>query len=243
MKRRICVRSMFLGAAIMLIGLAVGTIVSPPLGAQRNGVFDEIQCTKLTVVDNMGKPAVRLGSYENWGNGVIVYNKQGKGAVRLRSNALGNGVVVYNKQEEPSVVLASDEESNVIAIVDFVRTSQNMGKSAVVLGSDEESNEVVVYNRQGKEAVKLRSSELGNAVSLSNKQEEPSVVLVCSEDLGNKVIVANKQRNSTVVELGSTEYGGQVDFYNNQGERRAMMGVNKYGYGVVDTWDKNGYRQ
>ena len=206
---------MALGAGILAIGIIIGQVITPDIEAQSNGVFDEIQCTKLTVVDNMGKPAVRLGSYENWGNGVIVYNKQGKGAVRLRSNALGNGVVVYNKQ----------------------------GKEAVILGSDEESNEVVVYNRQGKEAVKLRSSELGNVVSLSNKQEEPSVVLVSSEDLGNRVIVANKQRNSTVVELGSTEYGGQVDFYNNQGERRAMMGVNKYGYGVVNTWDKNGSRQ
>ena len=35
MKRRICVRSMGLGAVIMLIGLAVGAIVSPPLVAQR----------------------------------------------------------------------------------------------------------------------------------------------------------------------------------------------------------------
>ena len=234
---------MALGAGILAVGIIIGQVITPGIEAQSNGVFGEIQCTKLTVVDNMGKPAVRLGSYENWGNGVIVYNKQGKGAVRLRSNALGNGVVVYNKQEEPSVVLASDEESNVIAVLDFVRTSQNMGKWSVILGSDEESNEVVVYNRQGKEAVKLRSNALGNAVSLSNKQEEPSVVLVSSEDLGNRVIVANKQRNSTVVELGSTEYGGQVDFYNNQGERRAMMGVNKYGYGVVNTWDKNGSRQ
>ena len=137
-----------LGAAIMLIGMWVSPLISPQVTAQHNGVFDEIQCRKLTVVD-----------------------------------------------------------------------------------------------KQGKEAVKLRSSELGNVVSLSNKREEPSVALVSSEDLGNRVIVANKQRNSTVVELGSTEYGGQVDFYNNQGERRAMIGVNKYGYGVVNTWDKNGYRQ
>ena len=46
MKRRICVRSMGLGAIIMLIGLTVGAIVSPPLIAQRNGVFDEIECSK-----------------------------------------------------------------------------------------------------------------------------------------------------------------------------------------------------
>ena len=73
---------------------------------------------------------------------------------------------VYNKQEEPSAVLASDEESNVI--VDFVRTSQRRHGIAM------KRAEVVVYNRQGKEA-----EVATNAVSLSNKQEEPSVVLVC----------------------------------------------------------------
>ena len=30
---------------------------------------------------------------------------------------------------------------------------------------------------------------------------------------------------------------------NNQGDPRAVMGVNAFGNGVVATWDKNGYRQ
>ena len=60
MKRKICVRSMALGAVIMLIGLAVGAIVSPPLIAQRNDVFGDIQCTGLTVVDKNGNKAIAL---------------------------------------------------------------------------------------------------------------------------------------------------------------------------------------
>ena len=58
MKSRICVRSMGLGAVIMLIGLAVGAIVSPPLiahgGAGVIGVLGEIVCTGLTVIDKNG---------------------------------------------------------------------------------------------------------------------------------------------------------------------------------------------
>ena len=38
-----------LGAMIMPIG--IGSIVSPPLIAQRDGVFGEIECSKLTVVN------------------------------------------------------------------------------------------------------------------------------------------------------------------------------------------------
>ena len=39
----------------MLMGLAVGVIISPPLIAQRSGGIDEIVCSKLTIVDKYGR--------------------------------------------------------------------------------------------------------------------------------------------------------------------------------------------
>ena len=39
-----------LGAVIMLFGITVGSIVSPPLVAQRDSSFDEFRCATLTVV-------------------------------------------------------------------------------------------------------------------------------------------------------------------------------------------------
>ena len=96
MKRKICVRSMGLGAVIMLIGLAVGTIVSPPLGAQRNGVFDEITCRSLKVVDKEGKPAVMLASGEGR-NMIGIYDLNGKPAVGLASEEDANRIGIYNK--------------------------------------------------------------------------------------------------------------------------------------------------
>ena len=65
-----------LGTVTMLIGLGVGAIVSPPLIAQRNGVFDEIECSKLTVVDKTGKPAVLLAT-SGTGSSVTVFDKSG----------------------------------------------------------------------------------------------------------------------------------------------------------------------
>lgn len=53
-----------LGAVIMLIGIGVGTIVSPPLIAQRDAVFGEIVCNQLKVVDKYGKEAVLLVARE-----------------------------------------------------------------------------------------------------------------------------------------------------------------------------------
>ena len=42
--------------------------------------------------------------------------------------------------------------------------------------------------------------------------------------------------------LSVNEYGGRVDV---SGKRRGKvaMGITEYGNGIVNTWDKNGYRQ
>ena len=107
----------------MLIGLAVGTIVSPPLIAQRNGVFDKITCREIEVIDKDGNEAISLST-------------------------TGHGGIVW------------------------------------------------VSRKDGGE-----------------------------------------------VEIDTDEYGGSVSVTNNQGDPRAVMGVNAFGNGVVATWDKNGYRQ
>lgn len=89
-----------LGALIMLIGIGAGSIVSPPLIAQRDGVFGEIQCTRLTVVDKAGNVAVFLGTFEEqgrWLSGVNIYDKRGKVAVALGTDKNGNGIGIYDK--------------------------------------------------------------------------------------------------------------------------------------------------
>ena len=65
-----------LGAVIMLIGIGVGSIVCPPLVAQRNGVFDEIVCSKLTVVDEMGKVAIRSAALKT-GHSILIFDDKG----------------------------------------------------------------------------------------------------------------------------------------------------------------------
>ena len=83
MKRKICVRSMVLGAGIMLIGLAVGAIVSSPLIAQQHGVFDTIICRNLGVVDENGKLRIRLSSDHPLSKDITVFNKNGKERIIL----------------------------------------------------------------------------------------------------------------------------------------------------------------
>ena len=76
MKRRICVKSMGLGAVIMLIGMWVSPLISPPITAQHNGVFDKIQCRKIEVIDKDGETTIIVedgGVFVGGKNGGIVF--------------------------------------------------------------------------------------------------------------------------------------------------------------------------
>ena len=93
----------------MLIGMWVGPLISPPGTVQHNGVFDEIQCRKLTVVDAKGKTAVILTGDESVSNSVVVYNHQGEGASEEWGNATDR---VFNKRWNDAVGLYSSEGGN-----------------------------------------------------------------------------------------------------------------------------------
>ena len=134
MKRRICVRSMGLGAGIMLIGLAVGAIVSPPLIAQRDDVFGDIQCTGLTVVDKQGNVAVALDTDEH-GGVVNVYGKDG-GSAGMRTDEHGGVVKVYRK-DGGSAGMFIDEYGGSVSV------TNNQGKIRAVMGINEFGNGAV----------------------------------------------------------------------------------------------------
>ena len=85
-----------LGAVIMLVGMGVGLLLTPPLTAQRDGVFDEIRCRTLVVQDKDGKAAVLLAAHEE-GNTVSVLDKSEKTTVLLKASEESNGVAVLDK--------------------------------------------------------------------------------------------------------------------------------------------------
>ena len=120
-----------LGALIMLVGIGIGSIVSPPLIAQGDGVFDEIKCTKLTVVDKAGKPAVALATSED-GNRVTVTDKAGKPAFVLSTDEEGNRVTVADKAGKPAVALAANKDGNHVVVID------KAGKLGVALTAGED---------------------------------------------------------------------------------------------------------
>lgn len=97
-----------LGVVIMLIGIGVGAIVSPPLVAQRDAVFGKIECAELEIVNKNGKPAFLLGPYKEH-NRLAVYNQAGKLGFSLMSGKTSNSFSVFDRKQDLAIALGSAE--------------------------------------------------------------------------------------------------------------------------------------
>ena len=169
-----------LGAVIMLVGLGLGAIVSPPLIAQRNDVLDEIRCSSLTVVDKRGEPVVVIASNEE-GNGMILYDQAGKDAAILHTKADGTTLSIYRPGGTRAASLVSNEDGGGLGLFDnegevainaqvadkfgrFVQVYNAEGEGVITLGAFEEfdSNLITVRDQAGALAVVLDSTMLGN---------------------------------------------------------------------------------
>ena len=168
----------------MLVGLGLGAIVSPPLIAQSDGVFGEIRCSSLTVVDKRGEPAVIIESNED-GNGMILYDQAGKDAAILHTKDDGTTLSIYRPAGTRAASLVSNEDGGGLGLFDnegeiaintqvvdkvgrFVQVYNAEGKAALLLGAFEkyDSNLITLRDQAGALAVVLDSTILGNNVSV-----------------------------------------------------------------------------
>ncbi len=134
---------MVLGAGIMAVGITIGQIITPDIEAQNNGVFDQITCNGLIVLDKAGKRAVALGAAEV-GNAVVVFDKAGKEAVALGAADFGNTVTVFDKAGKGAVGLAAGENTNGLVV------HGKAGNEEIVVGTSEEyANVIQIIDRAG----------------------------------------------------------------------------------------------
>ena len=80
----------------MLIGMLIDNFISPPVTAQSNGTFGEIQCTGLTVVDKEGKTLIELKN-DVLGGAINLYNLSGQEMMMLEVNQAGSKMLLFNK--------------------------------------------------------------------------------------------------------------------------------------------------
>ena len=180
-----------LGAVIMLIGLGIGAIVTTPLVAQNDGLFDEIQCSRLTVVDNYGKPAVILSSNEVDGNFMLLYNLAGKRAAVLLADDNRAKLSLYNQAGKDAVRLESFDGSRDIALYD-----ESGNKAIGLIAAEDFGRMVQVFNKEGKLAVELLalSEPATNAIHVRDEAEQPAIGLF-SDTRSNRVKIFDMEGN------------------------------------------------
>ena len=146
-----------LGAAIILVGMVVGSIVSSPLVAQHNGVFDGVKCRRLTVVDEAENREIILNQ-----KGIVILDKAGQPAIGLSSVDDGNSISIFGEDGHVAIGLMTGEEQDAIVL-----SGNLMKKNAITLVVRETANAILINNKTGESAITLLSSNhslLGNDI-------------------------------------------------------------------------------
>lgn len=144
---------MALGTGILALGITIGQFITPDTEAQSNGVFDEIVCNKLTVVNEAGKRAIVLYGGEE-SNGIFVFDPLAdelKG-IELLAMKSGNRVFLSDRMHR-AITLAASFAEEARVLLSF------QGKRGVQLSSGGLGNKVGVFDK-GVRAIELSTFPL-----------------------------------------------------------------------------------
>ena len=99
---------MAIGVGIMALGIIIGQFVTPDIEAQPNGVFDEIVCKKLSVIDEEGNEAIELSTSSEGGRHIFFYDKKGIQRISLVvEEVFGSTVAICEKDGGLGIVLSA----------------------------------------------------------------------------------------------------------------------------------------
>jgi hypothetical protein len=109
------IRYAVFGSVITFVVLVIVAMGVSPLIARNNGVFDEIQCRQLTVVDKAGKKAIVLNAMEE-ANHILLYDQKGHLGLHLWASEGYHSISVLDDSNQTGVSLVSRENGNAISI-------------------------------------------------------------------------------------------------------------------------------
>ena len=136
----------------MLIGLAVGAIVSPIAVSQDQTLLGHFECRSLTVVNEEGKQVIELGS-----------STKGKGLVEVRDENGKKGIRLIAGEEGSSVMVAAPG-----------------GRDRAVSISSEKNTNSIFMNWRGQPATTLRADD--EACSISFGIGAPTLIVRTGKD-------------------------------------------------------------
>ena len=204
----------------------IGMLASP-VTAQRDK-FGEIECTKLTVVNERGNATIELGTHELPETGedrahVYVYGKDGEprlGLVVIEEIA----TVFVNGDGGLASVTATDG-------VAFVRTAGKGTIDGAVISGNEHGGRVRVWSKRSfKPVVSIGNNAFGGLIEVTGNSDP--VAKVFEQPIGPLAV-------DQFVNICTNPHSGVVKV-RGKGEGAVDMVISEYGNGAVYTWDKNG---
>lgn len=112
----------------LLIALTILLVPLFLLGAKhgmQDAQFGQLRATGLSIVDASGKELIAIGTRENEGTGISIYNNSGNRIMTLGVpvDGQGNGIMIADKDGRPRIGLGMDKGIPGIAIADAKGTN------------------------------------------------------------------------------------------------------------------------
>ena len=185
---------MGLGAGIMAVGIIIGQFFTPDIEAQNNGVFDEITCQRLKIVDEKGDGRIFLYALGPMASISIMnhMNNEEKEGIALTSFTPFNPDGPLGSENSNSITIFKPAgtkgiEFNAEGIVNNVMVHNAAGKLAILLGGAEDDSGITIYDKMEKRAVRLDTAEDGNGVVVYGRTEKEITHLSASKKYGNYI--------------------------------------------------------
>lgn len=133
----------------MLIGMSFASMFSP-LNAQRDGIFSEIQCNKLTVVDASGNEGIKM-EVSSVGSSISVDHPSGSGSISILAfdPPLDNRITIFDPEGKTAILLDASSRVNGVSVYD-----KNVDDAVHMFHSKQLGNGLRVYNPSGSLAWK-----------------------------------------------------------------------------------------
>ena len=215
---------MALGSVFTIIGMLFAFGMLPSVTAQRNK-FQEIECTKLTLIDSVtGKTTAKLETDEHGGLLYLYGANDNRGSAQLSVDKNGGRLFMFSNEKLGNAHIS------------------------ISMGTSEDGTGVVSINHRNGGQSFISATNNGGFVSISGGNHKNNLASIAVTDDGDSGMISvyryDRGKQIGVAQLTANKNGGRLDVFGKVDDKsRAAVSINEYGNGVVSTWDKNGYRQ
>lgn len=194
----------------------------------------EMICFQHINADTGAEESVKIGFESGASAEITINDGLVSPLVELSTNERGGTIEVISRE-------SYEMDLTKITVDDLLRDPVEDGGVRVSVG--DHGGAVVGFSRgEASGSVMLTSDNDGGLVLVNGKGTDPNrVILSASENSGSIVVFGADKDNAAI--MTTDAHGGTFTVYGKgQSNTRAILGVNEYGNGVINTWDKNGYR-